>query len=138
MSLVTLRSFPNHVEAHLLKTKLESEDIPCFIFDENMVTMNPLYNVTVGGIKVKVLEEDQARAQQLLEDMEGLPYKNDQEEDVTCPNCGSKKLYGHFISNKGIKGVLSSVSAFLLAVFPIYVRTVYKCKNCDFEFRIRR
>jgi hypothetical protein len=28
----------------------------CHLFDENMVTLNPLYNITVGGIKLKVEE----------------------------------------------------------------------------------
>ncbi len=29
--LVTLASFDNSIDAHLLRTKLESEEIPCFI-----------------------------------------------------------------------------------------------------------
>jgi len=42
MKLVTLKTFDNSIEAHLLKVKLESEGIRCFIFDENIVSMNPI------------------------------------------------------------------------------------------------
>lgn len=65
--LVTLASFDNSIDAHLLRTKLESEEIPCFIFDENMVTLNPLNNITVGGVKVKVMEEDLDAARNILD-----------------------------------------------------------------------
>lgn len=32
--MVTLKTFDNLVDAHLLKTKLESEGVTCFLFDE--------------------------------------------------------------------------------------------------------
>jgi len=53
MELVTFKTFNNPIEAHLCKTKLESEDILYFIFDENMVSLNPFYNYMLGGIKLK-------------------------------------------------------------------------------------
>ncbi|PTM03401.1 MAG: hypothetical protein DA405_10495 [Bacteroidetes bacterium] len=53
MELVTLKTFDNLVEAHLIKSKLESDDLPCFLFDENIMALNPLYNLTVDGIKLK-------------------------------------------------------------------------------------
>lgn len=58
MAFVTLKVFQNSIDAHLLKTQLESEGIECFIFDEQMVTMNMLYSNAVGGIKLKIQEED--------------------------------------------------------------------------------
>ena len=47
----TLKIFENPIDAHLLKTKLESEGIDCYLIDENTVSVMPLYNITVGGIK---------------------------------------------------------------------------------------
>ena len=52
MELITVKVFDSGIEAHILKARLESENIPCFIFDENIVTLNPLFNFAVGGIKL--------------------------------------------------------------------------------------
>lgn len=54
MKRVTIKTFDDAISAHLLRVKLESEDIPCFIRDEHIVTMNPLFNFAVGDIKLKV------------------------------------------------------------------------------------
>lgn len=135
MALVTLKTFDNHVEAHLLKTKLESEGIPCVLFDENIVTLNPLYNYCVDGIKLKVMEEDAARALEIVTALDERPFKNEQDEKLVCPSCGSDKLYGNFTSNRNLAGLLSSVISLLLAVLPIYERKVYKCRDCGFEFK---
>ena len=58
MGLITVKIFDNAFEAHLLKTKLENEGIPCYLFDENIVGLNPFYNFAVGGIKLKISEQD--------------------------------------------------------------------------------
>ncbi len=36
MELITIHRCETSVEAHLLKSKLESEGITCYIFDENI------------------------------------------------------------------------------------------------------
>jgi hypothetical protein len=48
--------------AHLAKTKLESEGIQCFIFDEYTSSMNWFFNNAIGGIKLKVRGEDYGKA----------------------------------------------------------------------------
>lgn len=135
MALVTLKTFDNHIDAHLLKTKLESEGIACFIFDENIVTLNPLYNVGVHGIKLKIMESDAGRAMEILALLEDRPYTDEQNREITCPRCGSEKLYGGFTSNRNLTGILSSIVSFLLMIFPFYTRKVYKCRACGHEFR---
>jgi len=67
MGLITIKTFPNAIEAHLLRTKLESEGIPCFVFDENIIGMNPFFNIAVGGVKLKIDDRDEARVKLLLE-----------------------------------------------------------------------
>ena len=54
MALSTIKTFETPIEAHLLKVKFESEDVHCFLFDEEIVQLNPLYNVATGGVKLKV------------------------------------------------------------------------------------
>ena len=49
-----------------MKSKLESEGISCFLFDENIVNLNPLYNMAVGGIKLKINRNDITAATEIL------------------------------------------------------------------------
>lgn len=135
MELVTVRTFDNSIQAHLLKSKLESEDITCYLFDENIVGLNPLYNITVGGIKLKVRKADMDRAALNIQEVDQSALTNDQGETLKCPNCDSVEIYSGFKSMKGIKGILSLITSFLLIVFPIYFKTVKKCKECGYEFK---
>ncbi len=135
MGLITVKTFDNLIEAHMLKSKLESEEIVCYLFDENVVGINPLYNITVGGIKLKVNEFDLSQVREIFLQIDNTPITNDNNEVVVCPSCDGTDLISGFKSMKGSKGILSIITAFLFMAFPLYYKTVYKCEQCDFEFR---
>jgi len=135
LELVTIRTFDNSIQAHLLKSKLESEGITCYLFDENIVGLNPLYNITIGGIKLKINKFDMDKASMIIQQVDQSTLTNDQGESLKCPNCHSVEIYSGFKSIKGIKGILSVIISFLLIVFPIYFKTVKKCKECGYEFK---
>lgn len=118
-----------------MKSKLENENIICFLFDENIVGLNPLYNITVGGVKLKVSKIDLDEAATIIEETINSPLTNDQGNIINCPNCQSEDIYSGFKSMKGARGILSAIVSFLLMVFPIYYKTVYKCKSCGNEFK---
>ncbi len=54
------------VECHIVKGRLEAEGIPCFIFDENIVWVDPFKAVAVGGVKLKVSLDDYIEAKKIL------------------------------------------------------------------------
>ncbi len=135
MNLITLKTFDNPVEAHLFRTVLENEGIPCEIFDELMVGLNPLYNITVGGVKLKIRESDLEAALEIINRVEAAPYTNETDKVITCPNCGSSNLYPGFKSLRGIKGFFTALASILLFVYPFYIRSRYRCKECDTEFK---
>ena len=135
MELVTIKTFDNSIEAHIMKSKLESENIMCFLLDENIVGLNPLYDVAVGGIKLKIKKSDVGQATEIIEESVKSSITNDQGEVVQCPNCKSEDIYSGFKSMTGAKGILSAIVSFLFMVYPIYYRTVYKCKKCRTEFK---
>jgi hypothetical protein len=58
MDFVILQSFDNYMEAHLLMSKLQSENIECWLQDENTLTINPLWTNALGGIKLFVTKQD--------------------------------------------------------------------------------
>lgn len=134
MELITLRTFDNSIDAHLIKSKLEDEGIVCFLFDEHLIGLNPLLNHTIGGIKLKINNSDYEAANSILKQIEKAKITNDEGEIVRCPNCHSDDILNNYRSMKGTKEVFSIVLSFFFMVFPIYSKTVHKCKNCGTEF----
>lgn len=69
--LVTVAEFQFGHEAHLTKTLLESEDIECFLADDNI---NRIYGGALtpvfGGVKLQVRSSDAERAGKILDDIE--------------------------------------------------------------------
>ena len=135
MELITLKRFDNTIDAHLLMSKLEHEGIPSVIFDENMVSLNPLYAQTLGGIKLKIHEYNLDAALQVLSDLEQIGFQDENGEVIKCPNCKSSKLYTGFKSMKGFAGVLSAIMSLLLMIYPFYYDSLYRCKKCHTEFK---
>ena len=84
--MITLKTFDNSIDAHLLKTKLESEGISCVLFDENIVSLDPLYNMAVGGIKLRIAENDQEKAilEAVFDDEEETPQKIKESKKMGC------------------------------------------------------
>jgi DNA-directed RNA polymerase subunit RPC12/RpoP len=138
MNLVTLKTTETSVEAHIIRSKLESEGIACYIFDENMVTMNALYNNAVKGIKIKVNDFDVELAQQVLDTVQNTPLLDEQGRTIKCPNCESTQLYSGYNSSRNAKGFISLLLSILLMIFPFYLDKVYKCKNCGKEFKTEK
>ena len=68
--MITIKVFDNPIDVHVLKSKLESEGIHCYIFDEQIVSMNLLYNNAIGGVKLNVSEDDAKNARQIISDLE--------------------------------------------------------------------
>jgi hypothetical protein len=65
-NFVTIRVFTYPSEAIILKGRLESEEIECFLMDELTVQVNPLYSNAIGGVKLQVRENDVERANEIL------------------------------------------------------------------------
>ncbi len=134
MKLVTIKIFDDPIKARILKSKLENEGVNCFLFDENIVSINPLYNITVGGIKLKISEADAEKVRKIIAEVENTPLTNDENEPFNCPNCESSNLISGYKSMKGILGVIGAIISFLFMVFPIYYNIGYKCNDCGNEF----
>ena len=136
MNLVTALTFDDSVSAHLVKTRLENEGIKCFIFDEHINNVMPIYGQAVGGIRIKIKEEDVLKAKQLIEEWELRPFLNQSNETLTCTSCGAQELYAGFKSFKTSLGWLTLAISFLFMIYPFYSKTVYRCKNCGEEINL--
>jgi hypothetical protein len=67
MRLITAYSSNVPMDCHILKGRLETEGIPCFIYDENMIWVNPFRAVTIGGAKLKVPLDRYSQSQKILD-----------------------------------------------------------------------
>lgn len=135
MNFITLKTFDSSISAHILKSHIEDHGIEVFIFDENIITVNPLLGVAVGGIKVKVEETDFVEAQRILAELDKQPYTDNENEIIHCPSCDSESVYADFISMKSTRGVIAAILSFIFGTYPIYYKRVYKCKSCNHEFK---
>ncbi len=68
--LLTIRQFRDLPEALLAKSVLDSAGIECFLGDDNLIRMDWLWSNLLGGIKLRVRQEDAIVASRLLEGRE--------------------------------------------------------------------
>ena len=65
---VTVFTYTYVYEGAILRSRLESEGITCFVKDELMAQVNPFYSNAIGGIELQVLESDLPRAVEILKE----------------------------------------------------------------------
>jgi hypothetical protein len=71
-----LDSYYEPVVAHLARTKLEAAGIPCFLTNENLVSLNRMYSPVAGGVRLHVYQRDAAQAAEVLREppvMQAVP-----------------------------------------------------------------
>ncbi len=132
--LVTIATFNDATEAYILKGRLESEGILCFLGDEHIIGAYPLYAVAVGGVKLKVTENDVEEARAILkkiwqgstlfdyDTIDHLAPPDDaaepaQAEKESCPRCDSADI---------------AQQPYLLE--PL-LGTKYKCHSCGHRWK---
>ncbi len=87
MNFKQIASYDNFLLANMTMGLLTENEIKCQLKDEHIVTMDPLLNPAVGGIKLLVEEKDYDRALSIMKEAEYNYIK-----DIPCPNCKSLSL----------------------------------------------
>ncbi len=92
---VTIIQFDNSMEANLVKTLLEDNGIMCFLADENLASVNPLYSDAIGRIKLQVPENQRDKAAEILKEND-YDFKTYEQGDnikvAPCSKCNSRKV----------------------------------------------
>jgi hypothetical protein len=128
MKFIRLITCENSIEANIIKGRLESEELKCFLTNENFSNMLPQYNRMLGaGVQVMVNANDYEKAVEVLELNVNKP--------PICPSCSSANIRLSLGNNKGKK-----ISTMLLSIFsgvPFNnVNNVYHCDDCKAEFSV--
>ena len=64
--LVTVATYDKSTDAHIALGRLSAEGIEAQLFDDNMVQMDWLYAIALGGIKLRVTRGDEKAARDVL------------------------------------------------------------------------
>jgi len=128
MNFKQLATYDNYMLANMTLGLMTEHDIKCQLKDENIITMDPLLNAAVGGIKLLVEEKDYDRALALMKEAE-----NDYLKDVPCPDCKSLSLAVEEETNNpaGFWGKLKN--QVLFGQTSTYKKG-YRCSNCKKYF----
>ena len=141
-SVVFLESYYEPMAANLARTRLEAAGIPCFLSNENLVSMMPLYSPITGGVRLHVRQGDAETALAVLRE-ELVPlatgpdvtsFAADAPDPVAprCPRCGSSDVaYGP--ATRNTYGFWSGLLSVLLR-FPVRGHR-FHCFHCGNEFK---
>lgn len=129
-------SYYNAIEASIIKGRLDDSGFACFLADENISTVNPLYNQAVGGVKLIVFERDVAEIKAFLAEDNSLDAEAEEfvrEDKVVCSSCGSDNVsYGQ--ATKKRFSLWVTIVSLLLFTYPFKANKCYHCYNCGHEF----
>lgn len=128
MPFKQIASYDNFMLANMTLGLLQENEIGCHLKDENIVTIDPLLNPAVGGIKLMVEEADYPAAVVLLQEAEENYLK-----DIACPKCKAKELVVEEKRNKpeSFWGKLKNQIAY--GQTETYSKK-YRCQNCSSVF----
>jgi predicted Zn-ribbon and HTH transcriptional regulator len=129
MTFVALRSFDNYIEANIVLSMLQNQDINCHLKDENIITIDPLLSPAIGGMKLMVHHAHVERAWDLMERAEQEYLKN-----IPCPVCHAHALKAVSVT-KQHRSKLSALASMLLNGNSVEVMKVYRCTNCGYDFK---
>lgn len=128
MSLRTVATYVDPIEANILKARLEAEGIAAFVFDEHLIRMNWLYSNALGGAKVKVHEDRVEAAEEIIQAIEAGEYELSTTEDQVpgkCPYCEAMSVRPSTRS-----WTVSFLSFFFFHVPIPFRRNRWKCDHC--------
>jgi hypothetical protein len=134
--LVNIQKFSQSLEAHIMKSKLESEGIECFLEDDHSVAVNWLYSNAIGGVKLKVRDSDADNAQKIISRMEAgqavIPSKGVKTKEI-CPHCDSKDIHYEKYARRAI-----FLSWLLLSIPLPFFKRKWKCNECSYEWKVKK
>ncbi len=143
--IVVFETYYNPIEANIVKSRLMDSGVQCFLSDENVITLNPLYTQALGGVKLHLFEKDVNTARSILQDedvqialgkaMEDVPESNNNEtqSEQLCPNCGSANV-GYVQATKKRFSILTMIISLMLLIYPFAAKKTNHCFDCGNEF----
>lgn len=128
MKFKQIASYDNFMLANMTLGLLQENEINCHLRDEHIVTIDPLLNPAVGGIKLMVDETDFDKAQELIKEAEDAYIR-----DIPCPNCKSLSLIMEEKINSPVGFWDKLKNQIAYGQSETYSKK-YRCQNCKSLF----
>ena len=114
-----LAVFEYSTEAHVTKSKLDSEGYKTMLMDEKTIDSDPLISNAIGGVKLLVHLNDFENALKIYNEIR--TYQKDKNgNDIFCPKCNSSQILIAPAKRKNVFYML----------FPFFEKTKHLCNNC--------
>jgi DNA-directed RNA polymerase subunit RPC12/RpoP len=130
--IVTLDAYYDVMEAEIIRARLEANDIPCFIADDNVMNSVPVYNLMMGGVRINVFERDLETCRAILAEE---PILAEGDALIACPECNSTNVFygpGPYKRN----WFFALFSALVGGYYPPYIKRNWICKDCGTNFNL--
>ncbi|WP_169727986.1 DUF2007 domain-containing protein [Adhaeribacter aquaticus] len=125
--MVTVATFPEAIEAHIYRNRLEVEGIPCVLGDENIISNQPWHSIAYGGVKLRVRQQDKENARAIIAEI-----RDELQPTMgvvgACPVCASPQ-----VQVEEQPGIFKKLLSFILAD-PLR-NHILVCGNCGHTWR---
>ena len=123
--LVTVAIFTSPLEAHILRGRLEAEEIPAYVYHEHHIWMYWLNSQALGGVKVWVHSMHLDKAKEIVEAIRQGEYEIPDEVALFCPRCLSQRLVPNRIS-----WTIAFLICNLFYLPTPYTWAKHECRDC--------
>jgi hypothetical protein len=118
-----LAVFEYSTEAHVTKSRLDSEGFSTMLMDEKTIDSDPLISNAIGGVKLLVHKNDFEKAVAIYNEIR--TYQKDKNgNDISCTNCNSNRILIAPLQRKNI----------IYMLFPFFEKTKHICNDCKTIF----
>lgn len=118
-----LAVFEYSTEAHVTKSRLDSEGFETMLMDEKTIDSDPLISNAIGGVKLLVHNNDFEKAVKTYTEIR--TYQKDKNGNAfSCPKCHSNRILVAPIQRKNI----------FFMLFPFFEKTEHICNHCKTIF----
>lgn len=132
--IILFLTFNNVMEAEIVKSKLESYEIPCSITGQDAMYFNPLFDPSNKMIKLNIFERDYEVAMKVLSEDASMSEHLAYRDNLHCPKCGSSNIDSYNKEKKKFNLLTFILSIFMVAL-PAKTEIIYRCNDCGHEFR---
>ena len=128
MSFISVQSFNNYIDAHIILGRLKDEGIECWLKNEATTTIIPVWTTAIGGIQLMVKQDHLNRASSVLQRI-----AEEKKENRLCPHCFSHNVE-YINTMRTPVNWFSAAITFLLGDIALMPEQRYHCFHCGKEF----
>jgi hypothetical protein len=138
--LTTIKTFRDPWEAHLFRMRLEADNIPAFVVNDEHVWMKWTISTALGGVRVQVPDFFVEPAGVVLARCASGACRAELAEmfgdidELVCPRCGSRDIRRRPFLSEFIFGI----AIIVLGVAVKFETKACTCRNCGKRWTDRR